>query len=199
MPGCDPLTSCEEHIISLMGVINRRTVTCGDCPPGYFGYGGTGCTDINECEIRTNGGCDTNTACKNLDGGYTCTDCPSGRAGDPHREGGCCEKGTTYVERGLTGAECLACDDDAIVTRTGGEKACGASEFAKMLSLGHGSDGGWSLFTIFLVILFTIGIVAMVCNMCNKKNYKEAGGRFEKVDVGSIGTGPSIYDSSWAR
>ena len=49
-----------------------------------------------------------------------------------------------------------------------------------------------------LIIVVSMAITGAMCTLCNKKQYKTEGG-FEKVDVGSIGTGPSIYDSTWAR
>jgi len=54
--------------------------------------------------------------------------------------------------------------------------------------------------TVLLIIVVVAAIVAGICHLCGKKSYKDgAVGKFETIDVGSIGTGPSIYDTSWAR
>eukprot|EP01047_Picozoa_sp_COSAG01_P057149 COSAG01_NODE_6572_length_3603_cov_2.804795_5_plen_421_part_00 len=181
--GCDPHTTCSD---TGTGLFNLKVVTCGACPPGYFGTGRTGCHDVDECNQRVNGGCDKQTVCHNTDGGYQCNpkdchdtschnQCPDGYNGDPFRDGGCCEDGKIYVADGEHGATC----DDAVV------KALGT---------------GTGLLTIFaLIVVLGLLPTAVVCYLCSKKQYKDSGNSFEKIDVGSIGTGPSIYDSTWAR
>jgi hypothetical protein len=103
--GCDPLTTCND---TAPGLFNLKKVTCAPCPPGYYGTGHSGCHDVNECLMRANGGCDEHTTCANTDGGYTCSDCPSGMSGDPYRVGGCCPDGTRFTFSEATGSQCVA-------------------------------------------------------------------------------------------
>jgi hypothetical protein len=187
--GCDRHTTCSD---TGTGLFNLKVVTCSPCPAGYFGTGRTKCNDVNECEQRVNGGCDAQTECHNTVGGYQCNpkgchdascqnQCPDGYNGDPFRDGGCCEDGTTYVADGEHGATCR---NDGILYS---------------LSL-HSNSQGVAGFVIFVLIV-VLGLLptACVCYLCSKKQYKDSGNSFEKIDVGSIGTGPSIYDSTWAR
>ena len=49
------------------------------------------------------------------------------------------------------------------------------------------------------MLVVSVAITSGVCWLCSKKQYKAGASAFEKIDVGSVGTGPSIYDSTWAR
>ena len=171
--GCDPHTTCDD---SKPGLFMLKVVTCGRCPPGYYGTGRTSCEDINECMLRHNGGCDEHTVCTNLDGGYKCSDCPAGFSGDSFRVGGCCENPKTFVPQGQSGASC-----------------------ASISLVDNITESKSNLAIVLLIVLVVIICASGWGYLCSKKQYKDAGGKFEKIDVGSIGTGPSIYDSTWAR
>lgn len=54
---------------------------CGQCPAGYEGDGYT-CSDINECTVLPNGGCNLMVACQNTVGSRICGPCPPGYQGD---------------------------------------------------------------------------------------------------------------------
>jgi len=168
--GCDPLTKCND---TKPGLFMLKIVSCSDCPPGYFGTGRSGCNDINECMLRKNGGCASGTQCTNSVGGYSCSACPAGTHGDSFREKGCCPfPDKVYRPVGQAGASC----DDPEAHISAGSKI-------------------W----IIIVVLVVAACAGGWGYLCSKKQYKDAGGKFEKIDVGSIGTGPSIYDSTWAR
>jgi hypothetical protein len=185
--GCDPLTDCID---TGTGLFNLKVVTCSQCPAGYYGTGRTGCNDVNECNQRVNGGCDSHTVCQNTDGGYHCNypgcttpdcrnTCPVGFNGDPFRLQGCCADGDgTYQPVGEKGATCN-------------------KDIRKPLL--PGSKGMAAVVVILLVLFFGVLPTGIFCHLCSKKQYKDGGNSFEKIDVGSIGTGPSIYDSTWAR
>eukprot|EP00055_Hartaetosiga_balthica_P000524 m.136805 g.136805 ORF g.136805 m.136805 type:complete len:687 (-) comp10967_c0_seq1:243-2303(-) len=72
---CVSLSSCS---------LVNGLATCSSCPSGYFGDGridGTGCKDINECDLSANGVivppvCDSATSCTNTVGSFVCGDCP---------------------------------------------------------------------------------------------------------------------------
>ena len=71
---------------------------------------------------------------------------------------------------------------------------------------GWGGIGGTSLgepsvsiFWTLVMLVVSVAITSGVCWLCSKKQYKAGASAFEKIDVGSVGTGPSIYDSTWAR
>ncbi|XP_019730944.1 cartilage oligomeric matrix protein isoform X1 [Hippocampus comes] len=67
---------------------------CGPCPSGYSGPQVHGvsiayatankqvCKDIDECDIRTNGGCVENSICLNTPGSFRCGPCKRGYVGD---------------------------------------------------------------------------------------------------------------------
>ncbi|RWS24764.1 cartilage oligomeric matrix protein-like protein, partial [Leptotrombidium deliense] len=67
---------------------------CGECPAGYTGTSMQGvgidfaktrkqiCVDINECELKPNGGCVEHSRCVNTPGSFTCGDCISGFVGN---------------------------------------------------------------------------------------------------------------------
>ena len=153
--------------------------------------------------MRPNGGCDINTKCNNTDGGYQCSPCPANLTGndgrsDPMRESGCCPPDKTYVPVGTTGAECRSCPDGQHVDLKQEGKCVGRNTFQDLLTMGTGHSSTCFL-TVFILMLVVGGVVAGICHLCGKKSYKDEGGRFEKIDVGSIGTGPSIYDATWAR
>ncbi|KAJ8374735.1 hypothetical protein SKAU_G00053150 [Synaphobranchus kaupii] len=70
---------------------------CGPCPAGYTGplVHGVGlsyatankqvCTDVDECEGPTNGGCVVNSFCTNTPGSFRCGPCKPGYVGDQRR------------------------------------------------------------------------------------------------------------------
>ncbi|XP_064187555.1 cartilage oligomeric matrix protein [Anguilla rostrata] len=105
---------------------------CGPCPAGYTGplVHGVGlsyatankqiCTDVNECEGSTNGGCVANSVCVNTPGSFRCGPCKPGYEGDQRR--GC------KAERACGSGQSNPChiNADCIVHRDGStECICG--------------------------------------------------------------------------
>ncbi|KAJ1209432.1 hypothetical protein NDU88_004810 [Pleurodeles waltl] len=93
---CTDVDECQYHPC-FPGVRCLNTspgFKCEACPPGYTGaatqaigitYARTKkqvCTDINECENGTNGGCDPNSQCINTMGSFRCGSCKPGYIGD---------------------------------------------------------------------------------------------------------------------
>jgi hypothetical protein len=204
--GCDPHTTCSIGSVEFFGSVILQ-VECGACPAGYLPKGdnilpGERCVDQNECQMRSNGGCDAHTQCINSDGGYSCTECPPDFRGtdgqfDSHRENGCCPADKTYVAVGDQFAECRSCSDGESYDRNAGQCTRGESTFEDLFTLGTGKSG-MGFVTVLLIIVVVAAIVAGICHLCGKKSYKDgAVGKFETIDVGSIGTGTracwSIY------
>jgi hypothetical protein len=212
--GCDPRTSCSDAT----NLFGTKLVQCSACPSGYYGSGRSGCYDINECTVVRNGGCDLHTSCTNFDGGYSCSACEDivdpttganlGLVGDPNKADGCHPPPpppsliNNVIYLGQTAGTCTGdcpgnpCGSGLTDQQLSNSEACEAKGCGCKWSP---PSEGWPLFFILLMILVPIVCTALVCQLCNKKQYKTEGGSFEKVDVGSIGTGPSIYDSTWAR
>lgn len=67
-----PMTNSRGN----MYVTNIRISKFKDCEKGYSKKEGK-CVDVDECK-RNNGGCHPKTKCKNHEGGYICTQCPTG-------------------------------------------------------------------------------------------------------------------------
>jgi hypothetical protein len=212
--GCDPRTSCSDAT----NLFGTKLVQCSACPSGFYGSGRSGCYDINECTVVRNGGCDLHTSCTNFDGGYSCSACEDivdpttganlGLVGDPNKADGCHPPPpppsliNNVIYLGQTAGTCTGdcpgnpCGSGLTDQQLSNSEACEAKGCGCKWSP---PSEGWPLFFILLMILVPIVCTALVCQLCNKKQYKTEGGSFEKVDVGSIGTGPSIYDSTWAR
>ena len=57
----------------------------------------------------------------------------------------------------------------------------------------------WSTRDMLVNTGVTAALVGGAVGLGARRYYQDSRGTFEKVDVGSIGTGPSIYDSTWAR
>lgn len=208
--GCDPHTTCSDAT----NLFGTKLVQCSECPRGYFGSGRSGCFDINECTVMRNGGCDIHTTCHNFDGGYNCSDCPAPLVGNSFLDGGC----HTPSKPPSTAASIFALGNTA-GTCTG---ICPGNDCASGLSdvqlqtrdacdakntMANRCDCVWTppdtaesnIWFVLLMCLCVAASVGAVCALCSKKQYKTEGGNMEKIDVGSIGTGPSIYDSTWAR
>lgn len=208
--GCDPHTTCSDAT----NLFGTKLVQCSACPSGYYGSGRSGCYDINECTVLQNGGCDLHTTCTNSDGGYSCSPCEgavdsNGNSlnliGDSTKSGGCRPPPPPIDEiiylghtAGTCSGDCPSdpCDkgltEKELMTADACEaKGCGCTWTPP--------SGKWPFVFVLLIIMLAMCVTAAICQLCNKKQYKTDGGGFEKVDVGSIGTGPSIYDSTWAR
>jgi len=217
--GCDPHTHCSDAT----NLFGTKLVQCSACPTGYYGSGRSGCYDINECTVVLNGYCDPHTSCNNFDGGFNCSSCEGakdpmtgknlGLVGNPNlKEGpGCQPKGRDdfnkaslpgklkiQMDAGTCTGSCPAdpCDNleawqlqDSTACDAKAARGCDCKYSAA-------SSGRW--FWITMAVLLPVCCTAAICHLCSKKQYKTEGG-FEKVDVGSIGTGPSIYDFTWAR
>ena len=69
------------------------------------------------------------------------------------------------------------------------------SSFAKVMTFGTGN--GWFGAG---AVMGLMGCVGAFCHLLNKKKYKDSDdAQFEKIDLSSISTGPSIYDSTWSN
>ncbi|KAK3248328.1 hypothetical protein CYMTET_42204 [Cymbomonas tetramitiformis] len=82
---CFPGVECENVLLSdedEPGGLQDSGFHCLGCPDGYEGDGVT-CSDLDECAVVPNGGCDNATTCINLlEGqGRSCTACPEGMTG----------------------------------------------------------------------------------------------------------------------
>ncbi|KAK3249808.1 hypothetical protein CYMTET_40779, partial [Cymbomonas tetramitiformis] len=86
---CDVLDPCFPGTPCMN--INDGPVSdyiCGACPSGFVGDGIV-CTDVDECSVEVNTTkleyCDPLTRCTNLNGSFTCSECPNGfrRLADP--------------------------------------------------------------------------------------------------------------------
>ena len=210
--GCDAHTVCSDAT----NLFGTKLVQCSACPSGFYGSGRSGCYDINECTVVLNGGCDLRTSCTNFDGGFSCSACEDildakgeslNLVGNPNVAGGCHPpppppssiNNIIYLghSAGTCSGDCPAdpCDKGLTEAELRTADACLAKGCNCKWT---GPNEGWGFGFILLVITVPMCITAAICQLCNKKQYKTEGG-FEKVDVGSIGTGPSIYDSTWAR
>merc|ERR1712224_119548 len=53
---------------------------------------------------------------------------------------------------------------------------------------------------LIFFVMISMACTSLFCFLCAKKRVGDGvAGTFEKINVGDIGTGPSIYDSTWAR
>ena len=208
--GCNPHTTCSDAT----NLFGTKLVQCSECPRGYFGSGRSGCFDINECTVMRNGGCDVHTTCHNFDGGYNCSDCPAPLVGNSFLDGGCHTPskppGTaaSIFTLGHTAGTCTGtcpgndCEKGLTEQQLTTRDACDAKN-----TMANRCDcvwtppdtTEWNIWFVLLMCLCVAASVGAVCALCSKKQYKTEGGNMEKIDVGSIGTGPSIYDSTWAR
>jgi hypothetical protein len=111
------ITSNDPAVCAAGGAIwDANTKTCSPspiaCASGCEGNG-SGCI-IDHC-YTNNGGCDPMTVCSNYDGGFDCSDCPTGYAGTG-------ETGCTNIDECATNTD--NCHTNAACTDTEGAFSC---------------------------------------------------------------------------
>merc|ERR1711871_121680 len=213
--------SCNSSALGHLESGQSCEMTCptGQCVEGrqpqcYDGHliNTMRCTmqSVQTCQFPPNSGCDPRTTCtqSHLFGTklVQCSACPAGWYGSGRKgcydinectvlkNGGCDEHSTCSNFDG--GYKCSPCEEAGL--RGDPYKVKGCTSWPAVIQNLVDNPGHGVLFFLFIICL-TAGCTAGLCQMCNKKKYKHTEGGFEKVDVGSIGTGPSIYDSTWAR
>jgi len=115
---CDDIDECATNNGDCQGTCANGVgfYACG-CPAGYsLAPNGRACTDINECRTR-NGGCDPLTACMNIPGTRTCSDCPTGYSGSGL---------TACVDVNECSSANGGCDALTACTNLPGSRICGA-------------------------------------------------------------------------